>query len=277
MVVREEQRHEELPRTRPRRVLAVTRQPHRPRPRRRRFHIAALFAAAVYFGAAFVAYELFRSAWFGETPAAAVDVDEAAAEAEPAAAPAASTRDRAAMRALAAGAQQSVYVVEGGGGRGSGFVAWTSGGNSYVIGAYRTFEPMLTEGGRTVFVRRGSQFWTGSVVRAHKANGLVLIRVDTLLERPLWQQRRRVTKLRPGATALVVPAGPDAPVGEGTARAQARGRVPVQAPVNRLNVGAPVLDADGGLAGVVTETRPAGINLVVPIEGACEAGIRRCG
>jgi hypothetical protein len=276
MVVREEQRHEEPPRTRPQRAVEVTRQPRRPR--RRRFHVAALFAAAVYFGAAYVAYELGRSAWYGEKPAAGVEVDEAAAEAEPAPAPAASTRDRAAMRALASRAQQSVYVVESDrSGRGSGFVAWTSGGSSFVIAAHRTFDPMLTEGGRTVFVRRGSQFWTGSIVRAHKPNGLVLIRVDTLLERPLWQQRRPITRLRSGAPALVVPAGPDAPVVEGTARAQARGRIPVAAAAHRLNVGAPVLGADGTLAGVVTETRPGGINLVVPINGACEAGIRRCG
>jgi len=247
------------------------------RPRRRRFHVAALLAAVAYVGGAYVAYEIYRSAWYGEErvaggPGGAAG-DSAAAEV-----PQVSAQDRAAMRALAARAQRSVYVVEtAGSGRGSGFVAWVIRGESYVMTAHAAVAPVLREGGRTVFVRRGPQIWTGRIVRAHRPNGLVLIRVPADLGRPLWQERAAADRLEPGTVALVVPAGSGRPIGEGTAGAKSRGRIPVRAHAEPLNLGAPVLGANGRIAGVVTDTGTGGLNQVVPIEAACDAEIRRCG
>jgi hypothetical protein len=248
------------------------------KPRRRRFHVAAILAAAVYFSGAYVAYELYRSAWYVEERLAGGSVDASGPEASTdETAPEITSQDRAALLALASRAQQSVYIVEStGSAHGSGFVAWTIQGQAFVITAHRTVEGVLAQGGRTVFIRRGAQIWTGRILRSHRANGLVLIRVDADLGRPLWQERAAADRLEPNGIALVVPAGPDAAIGEGTAGLQQRGRISVQAHGERLNLGAPVLGADGRIAGVVTSTEPGGVNLVVPIEGACEAEIRRC-
>lgn len=248
------------------------------KPRRRRFHVAALLAAALYFSGAYVAYELYRSAWYGEERVAGGSASGAGAEGEvETAEPAVTSQDRAALLALAARTQQSVFAIEStGSAHGSGFVAWVAGGDSYVMTAHGTVAGVLAEGGRTVFVRRGSQIRTGRIIRAHRANGLVLIRVAAELGRPLWQERGAADKLEPDGVALVVPAGPDAAIGEGTARRQERGRIAVQAHGERLNLGAPVLGADGRVAGVVTDTEAGGVSLVVPIEAACEAEIRRC-
>ena len=246
------------------------------RPRRRRFHVAALVAAALYAGGAYVAYELYRAAYAEERVAGGPE--GAAGDAAVAEAPEVSQQDRAALRALAARAQQSVYVVESAGaGRGSGFVAWVIRGESYVMTAHRAVAGVLEEGGRTVFVRRGSQIWTGRIVRAHRGNGLVLIRVAADLGRPLWQERAAADGLPPGSIALVVPAGQGRAIGEAAAGAKSQGRIPVRTYPEKLNLGAPVLGANGRIAGVVTQTGAGGVNQVVPIEAACAAKIRRCG
>jgi hypothetical protein len=248
------------------------------KPRRRRFHVAAVVAAAVYFSAGYVAYELYRSAGYGEERVAGGSADGSGADAvDESASPEVTSQDRAALLALAARAQQSVFVVEStGSAHGSGFVAWVMEGDSYLLTAHRTVAGVLAQGGRTLFVRSGSQIWTGRIIRAHRVNGLVLIRVDVDLGRPLWQERAAADRLEPDGVALVVPAGPDAAVGEGTAGPQERGRIPVQAHGEQLNLGAPVLGPDGRIAGVVTNTGPGGVSLVVPIEAACEAEIRSC-
>lgn len=238
--------------------------------------MAALVAALVYAGGALVAYELYRSAWYGEGRMAGGAAEDAGSEGAAGAPVAPTSQDSAAMRALAARVQQSVYVVEStGGGQGSGFVAWVMQGDSYVMTAHRTVAGVLEQGGRTVFVRRGSQIWTGRIVRAHRGNGLVLVRVGADLGRPLWQQRAEAAKLEPGSTAVIVPAGPETALAEGIAGAQERGRIPVRAAGERLGLGAPVLGESGRIAGVVTQAS-GGVSLVVPIEAACEAGIRRC-
>jgi hypothetical protein len=247
------------------------------RPRRRRFHIAAILAAALYFGAAYVAYELYRSAWVAEERIASGPGDATGADGGGGQAPAATPQDRAALLALAERAQESVVIVESSGsGQGSGFVAWVMQGDSYVMTARRAVRSTLDGGGRTVFVRRGSQIWTGRVIRAHQANGLALIQVNADLGRPLWQQRGDADELEPESPALVVPAGPETAIGEGMAGPQQEGRIPVHAQGEPLNLGAPVLGGNGRIAGVVTQTEPGGINQVVPIEAACAAEIRRC-
>jgi hypothetical protein len=252
------------------------------KPRRRRFHVAAIIAAALYASGGYVAYELGRTALYGEERVAGgagegAGADVPPGETEPAAA-AITSQDRAALLALASRAQQSVYVIESSGSaHGSGFVGWTFQGDALVMTAYRTVEGVIAQGEDTVFVRRGSRIWTGEIIRSHRPNGLALIRVGAELDRPLWQRRAAADKLEPNGIALVVPAGPEAAVGEGTASAQERGRIRVQAPAHQLNLGAPVLGADGRIAGVVTATEPGGVNLVVPIEAACAAEIRLCG
>lgn len=246
------------------------------RSRTRRFHLAALAAAALYAGGAYVAYELYRSAYEGGRLAGGAADVAADGETDVQAAEI-SSQERAAMRALAARAQRSVFVIENtGAGRGSAFVAWVMQGDSYLITAHRAVAGVLEGGGRTVFVRRGAQIWTGRIVRSHQPHGLVLVRVPGELGRPLWQQRAEAGALEPGGPALIVPAGASTPIGEGVAAPQQQGQIRVRAHGERLNLGAPVLGDNGRVAGVVTQTEPGGVSLVAPIEAACEAEIRRC-
>lgn len=190
--------------------------------------------------------------------------------------PASVSADLLARRAVASRAQRGVYVVEGpNGGRGSGFVAWTQEGRnrSYVITARAAVGGVLADGGRSVFLKRGNSFWTGRIVRADKSAGLALIRVDTVLSRPLWQRQVGHGALEPSLPATIVPAGPDAPFGEGRVT-RTRGTFRLATGTHELYLGAPVVSPTGRLAGIVVAVGPRSTRMV-PIEQACEK-IRRC-
>ena len=205
----------------------------------------------------------------------AASVPEAAAPAAEVGAPVI-TADELAMRALAARAQQSVFELEGAGGaRGSAFVAWTENGRSYLLTAHRVVAGILADDGREVFVRRGNRFWSGRIFAADRPAGLALVRVDTMtLADPLWQglEDERLSKRD---RAVVVPAGPNAAFGEGTVANVTPERLVLPAGAEELNVGAPVVAANGRLAGVVVSTTPNGVNRVAPVDLACRK-IRRC-
>ncbi len=236
-------------------------------PSRRRLHLAALVAAAVYAGALFVGWQIVN----GRLPSQAPDV---AAPPAVAGTPAISA-DALATRALAARAQQSVFELEGAGGaRGSAFVAWTQGGRSYLLTAHRVVAGILADDGRSIFVERGSRFWTGRIVAADKRAGLAVVRVETALADPLWQELEG-ERLSARDRAVVVPAGPDAGFGESVVTNLRPSRFVLRAGGDELNVGAPVVAANGRLAGVVVSTTPAGINRVAPVELACWK-VRRC-
>lgn len=250
------------------------------RSRARRFHLAALLSAAVYLGAAVVAYELYRSAWLTADRVAGGAADAGAVvqgavlgvqvERD------LSSQERAALRALAGRAQQSVFVVVTPEGEGAGFVAWTKGGDSFVITAHRVAAGVLERGERAVTIRRGSQTWDARIIRASKPSGMVLVRVDGVLARPLWQARAVRDVLAAGGPALVVPPGGATGIGEGVAGQLANDRIRVRAHGERLSIGAPVIGANGRIAGLVAATEPGGVDVVVPIDLACAAEIRFC-
>jgi hypothetical protein len=238
-----------------------------PPSRRRLRHLAALAAACLYAAALVVGWRIMDGA-FGSEPVRASEPAATGVDVV--------TADGLAMRALAARAQQSVFVLEGAGGaRGSAFVAWTENGRSYLLTAHSAIAGILADEGRSVFVQRGSRFWTGRIVAADRPAGLALVRVDTMLADPLWQQLED-ERLSARAQAVVVPAGPDAGFGEGTVADVRPGRFVVRAGFDELNVGAPVIAANGRLAGVVVSTTPSGLNRVAPVELACWK-IRSCG
>jgi hypothetical protein len=239
-------------------------------PRRRRLrHLGALVALGAYACALWVGWRIVDGAFRTEA------VEAPKATAAPVAVAGATSADALTLRALAARAQQSVYELEGAGGsRGSAFVAWTEGNRSYLLTAHRAVAGILADGGRSVFVERGSRFWDGRIVAADRPAGLALVRVDTLLADPLWQELE-TEQLALRDQAVVVPAGPDAAFAQGTVSEVRPGRVSVRTNVDELNVGAPVVAADGTVTGVVVSTTARGVNLVAPIELACWK-IRRC-
>jgi hypothetical protein len=230
-------------------------------------HARALVAVLAYGSAALALVLLGFAARGGNAPAPAAE----SLTPPPAA-------DVLARRALAARAQRAVYVVEGPtGGRGSGFVAWVQKGRnrSYVITARAVVAGILADGGRTVYVKRGSGFWLGSVVRDDALTGLALIQVDTVLTRPLWQLQVDHASLERKLPATIVPAGPEAPFGEGVVAEARHFGFLLRTGANRLYLGAPVVSPGGRIAGVVVGTTPSGASNIVSIEQACEK-IRRC-
>lgn len=231
-----------------------------------------MLATGAYAAAAVAAYLLVAPVLRDDadaTPPAASLAPQAAPVA-----PAADGPDLIALRTLAARAQLSVFLVEGAGGvQGSGFVAWAAGGKSYLITARTLVTGVLRDGGRTVFVRRGSSFWEADIAREDQRSGLALLRVHDGIGRPLWA-RRGNDSLETGARAVVVPAGPDTPLEQVPVGAWRRGAFLVDGGSNPLALGAAVIGERGRVAGVVVARGPAG-HRVVPLGRAC-GPIRSC-
>lgn len=236
-------------------------------PRARPRHTGAIVAAAAYGAAALTVVGLLVSAW-----------QDPATSAEPApVAPVLTEPEALTLSALARRAQETVYVVEGAGGaHGSGFVGWTNGAGdrSFVVTARTVIAGVLADGGRTVQVRRANRFWPGTIVRADPHTGLALILVETTFDRVLWQSGSDPS-LTAGDTAIVVPAGPGAAFSDGIVRSSGE-RLALTTGSEPLYLGAPVVDEDGRLAGVVVGRSAAGESRIVSIAEAC-GRLRECG
>jgi hypothetical protein len=246
---------------------------HRPRRRRRRSTVAAVLATCAYAGAAAAAYLLVAPALRDDAEAT-----PRTTQTTPAATPAPAAtdgNDLIALRTLAARAQRSVFVVEGAGGvQGSGFVAWSAGGKSYLLTSRTLVAGVLRDGGQTVFVRRGSSFWEADIAREDARSGLALLRVHDGIGRPLWA-RRGNDSLEAGGNAVIVPAGPDTPLEQAPVGGWSKGAFLLDAAANPLNVGAAVIGERGRVAGVVVSISPGGGHRVVPLGRAC-GPIRSC-
>jgi hypothetical protein len=243
------------------------------RRRRRRSTVAAVLATSAYVVAITAGYLLVAPALRDDAEA----TPRAAEPATPASEPATATvggHDALAMRSLAARAQRSVFLIEGAGVQGSGFIAWSSGGKSYLITSRTLVAGVLRDGGRTVFVTRGSSFWEADIAREDARSGLALLRVHDGIGKPLWA-RRGADSLETGGDAMVVPAGPDEPLAQAPVGAWQKGGFLLGAPANPLNVGAPVLGERGKVAGVVVAISGGGGVRVVPLGRAC-GPIRDC-
>lgn len=248
--------------------------PRRRRRRRRRSTVAAVLATAAYAGAAGAAYLLVAPALRDDAEATPRAAETTAPAVQPAT-PAAGGHDVLAMQSLASRAQRSVFVVEGAGGvQGSGFIAWSAGGKSYLITSRTLIAGVLRDGGRTVFVRRGSSFWEADIAREDARSGLALLRVHDGIGRPLWA-RRGADSLQTGGSAVVVPAGPDTPLAEAPVGAWREGAFTLDVAANPLNVGAAVIGERGKVAGVVVAITGGGGVRVVPLGRAC-GSIRTC-
>lgn len=243
--------------------------------RRRRRRVGALVAAAAYAGAAYAAVAIVQSA-LAERDGEAVGV-----AAGPVAPPLTDTvgvrsaADRLALRTRAARAQQSVFRLEAANGAtGSAFAAWTDDARTYLLTSRSLVARALSDGDRRVFLRRGERVWGGRVWAVHGDSGLAVVWVQGLLAQPLWQQPRRSERLAVDAPAVVVPGGPASPIGEGMLLSLEAKRGVVSAPADELAVGAPVLAANGRIAGVVVSA-DGRTHRVVAVERAC-ARVRAC-
>jgi hypothetical protein len=244
----------------------------RPRRRRRRSTVAAVLATCAYAGAAAAAYLLVAPALRDDAEATPRTRTAAATTPAPSAT---DGNDLIALRTLAARAQRSVLIVEGAGGvQGSGFIAWSAGGKSYLLTSRTLVAGVLRDGGQTVFVRRGSSFWEADIAREDARSGLALLRVHDGIGRPLWA-RRGNDSLKTGGGAVIVPAGPDTPLEEAPIGGWRDGAFLLEAAANPLNVGAAVIGERGRVAGIVVSITAGGRHRVVPLGRACGA-IRSC-
>jgi hypothetical protein len=230
--------------------------PRRRRPRRRR-HSRAWLAALVYGAFAATAVALVAGALRGGLPSLASSDDGGS--------PGVTFgpgSDELALRTIGARAQRSTLGVGGG----TGFVAWEANGLTLVLTA-RPAGGWKTGVARSLTVSFGGRSWRGTLARADAASGLGLVRVPAAgVADPLWEDASR-TAVRTGERLAVV------------GRTTSRTVEVAQAARRRLYLGtsglggfagAPVLNAEGRLVGVIDAGGAA-----VPIARACGV-IRRC-
>src|SRR5215208_7968203 len=250
-----------VPQLRPRRV------------RRRRRHGGALLAALAYGVAAFAVYQLVAPA-LGRDGEPATGVEKAVASAPPAQAElgTAAPRELLALRAVAWRVQQSVYTIRADRAtRGSAFVGWLYRGKiSFLV----TAREAVAGADGALFVKRGRETLPARVIRSDARSGLALLRVNAPLDRPLWQLAGKRAPLKDAARAVIVPAGKSGSFGQGPLSKEAKS-FSLRAGGGPRYLGAPVLDSDGRLAGIVVEHVPFGKSRIVSLAAACRR-IRAC-
>lgn len=226
------------------------------RPRRRRRRSRAWLAALVYAAFAVTAVVLVANARHGglPSPVSSGDAENGGVTFGPGS-------DELALQTIGARAQRSTLGV----GRGTGFVAWEANGLTLVLTA-RPAGGWKLGAKRSLTVTFGDRSWRGTLVRADAASGLGLVRVVAAgVADPLWDTPLR-TSTRTGERLAVV--------GRTTARTveveRAARRVYLRTSGLGAFVGAPVLNAEGRLVGVIDAGGAA-----VPIARACGV-IRRC-
>jgi S1-C subfamily serine protease len=242
--------------------------------RRRRRHGGALLAAIAYGVAAFAVYQIVAPSLRGEAEQAARDDTAAvAAPSGPADLGTTAPRELLSLRAVASRVQQSVYTVRvGETTRGSGFVAWVySGKVSFVLTAR---EAVAGAEGGELFLKRAGESLPARVVRSDPVSGLALLRVNTPLGRPLWQQTDDRAPLRIDAKAVIVPAGKSGAFGQGALSKEAKS-FSLHVGGGPRYLGAPVLADDGRLSGIVVQHLPSGESRIVSLADVCRR-IRAC-
>jgi hypothetical protein len=233
-----------------------------------------VLAALAYVGAAYALVSIVQSALGTQDEARPAVAGEELAPVDPAGVR--TGEDALALQARAARAQQSVFRMEAANGAaGSAFVAWTQGPRTFLLTAQALVARPLAEGERRVFLRRGDRVWGGRVWAVHRESGLAVVWVRGRLAEPLWQQPRRAEPLTAGAPAVVLPGGPESPIGVGAVRRLRAKEALVTAPTDELAVGAPVVASSGIVAGVVVAATGR-THRVVALERAC-ARVRSCG
>jgi putative serine protease PepD len=177
--------------------------------------------------------------------------------------------------AVAREASPSVFVVEAGGGQGSGFVVSSRPGGSTVLTNLHVVRDAW-ELGTAVVLRQGDRTYEGSVTAVSQAEDLAVISVPVRLP-PLDLARREP---RPGEEVVVVgaPLGLEHTVVTGVVSGHRGRHLQISAPVSPGDSGAPVLDASGRVVGVavskIVGVEVEGISFAIPVETLCRTVVR---
>ena len=170
---------------------------------------------------------------------------------------------------------KSVFTIEAGPRFGSGFAAWSQGGNLYVI----TANHVVAETTRPfVNVTRNEKSWSGEIAATDPANDLAVIRVSgkPANAAPLWQRPDR-TLPQTGDQLLLVgsPYGLEGTVTTGIVSRVTARVIQTDAAANPGNSGGPALDRKGRIVGILVAGGGENLNFAIPIGRAC-IKIRDC-
>jgi S1-C subfamily serine protease len=183
-------------------------------------------------------------------------------------------RNDASVAPLAARVLKSVFTVETPTSIGSGFLAWTAGGSSYLV----TAEHVVDDAPQTITVTRKGGSWSADVVAHDRRHDLALIRVEGRPQQaaPLWQ-RPRARQPKTGDQLLLIgsPFGLGGTVTTGIVSRVTKEAIQTDAAANPGNSGGPAVARDGRVVGVLVAGGGENINFAVRIELVCKQ-LRRC-
>jgi serine protease Do len=183
---------------------------------------------------------------------------------------------------IAARVLRSVFTVRtDDGGLGTGFLAWTDAGKSYLVTAHHV---VVGNTGASVRIVRKGGSWSGFIAAVDPANDLALIQVNghPANAAPLWQRVDRGAQPHAGDNLILVgsPFGLQGTVTSGVVSRVNKREIQTDAAANPGNSGGPALDEQGRIVGVLVSGGDPrlgveNINFAVPIERAC-VKLRRC-
>lgn len=184
-------------------------------------------------------------------------------------------RKEAGIAPLAARVLRSVFTVRTPYGLGTGFVAWRSGSDSYVLTAYHVVKNLT---GSNVTLSRKGGSWGGELTAIDPKHDLALIRVDgkPAGAAPLWQKADTAPP-RTGDQLLLVgsPYGLEGTVTTGIVSRVTKKEIQTDAAANPGNSGGPLIDKQGRMVGVIVRGGGENLNFAVPIKQVCSY-LRRC-
>ena len=170
---------------------------------------------------------------------------------------------------------KSVFTVEAGDFFGSGFAAWTEGGDLYVITANHVVSAATRP---FVNVTRNHQSWGGEIAATDPADDLAVIRVSGRPPgaAPLWQRPdRRFPHTGDQLLLIGSPYGLEGTVTTGIVSRVTPKLIQTDAAANPGNSGGPALDRKGRIVGILVSGGAENINFAIPIGRAC-VKVRRC-
>lgn len=184
---------------------------------------------------------------------------------------------KAGIAPLASRVLKSVFTVQTPDGLGTGWVAWTSGGTSYLITANHVAQDAILSGTHQVTVKQKSRSWKGTITKTDSVNDLAVIQVAGTIAPPLWQTPDPGLSPVPGDELLLVgsPYGLEGTVTTGVVSRVTYDQIQTDAAANPGNSGGPGVDSQGQVVGVLLSGGAENLNFLVPIQRACVT-IRTC-
>lgn len=169
---------------------------------------------------------------------------------------------------------KSVFTIEAGSKLGTGFLAWTTADQSYLL----TANHVVDGAGHSVTITRKGASWSAEVIGRDAKNDLALLRADgrPAHAAPLWQRAHGKVPAT-GEQLLLVgsPYGLAGTVTTGIVSRVDAHWIQTDAAANPGNSGGPAIDRDGHVVGILLRGGGENLNVAVRIQRAC-VSLRRC-